>query len=73
MSEFTREELWGLEERAKRAAAAIPNPAWKLAYEQLHLALSTVDAFIARSSDVVETVTGTPTATPTATGTDGGK
>lgn len=48
--DFTREDMWALEGRAKRAEEAVLNPSWKRALADLAHAASVVDAFIARSS-----------------------
>lgn len=46
-----REELWSLISRAKQDRNAVCNPEWIMAYNQLIFACSTLDAFIARSSE----------------------
>ena len=45
-----RQEFQALISRAKIASNSVLNPEWKLAYNNLILALSTLDAFIARST-----------------------
>jgi hypothetical protein len=48
--EFTREELWKLQERAEKGMDSVLNENWKRAYADLIHATSTLDAFIARST-----------------------
>lgn len=57
MKDFTREELWDLETRARYWGETASNPYWITAYRNLDQALNTLDAFIARSSTGVPKVT----------------
>jgi len=52
--DFTREELWVLESRARQAADDVLNENWKRAFQDLQHAACVVDAFIARSSETTE-------------------
>ena len=46
-----REELWAIEQRARRLAEITANPHWKRAYQDLAYAANVVDAHIGRSTD----------------------
>ena len=48
----TREKLWKLESEALKKSEEVNNPYWIMCYKNLAMALSTLDAFIARSSDM---------------------
>lgn len=47
----TREKVWKLETEALNKADQVNNPYWIMCYKNLAFALSTLDAFIARSSE----------------------
>ncbi len=50
VDQFTREELQALITKAISHHDAVANKEWKLAFSNLILSLSTLDAFIARST-----------------------
>lgn len=47
----TREKLWKLESEALEKSREVNNPYWVMCYKNLAMALNTLDAFMARSSD----------------------
>ena len=48
--DFTRDELWVLEARARRRSDEVLNESWKRAYADLAYACSVLDAHFARSA-----------------------
>ena len=59
---FTRQELWALQERAEHMAKNTPNENWQRAYLRLAEACNILDAHFGRSSVGIPTEgsTGTP-------------
>ena len=53
----TREKLWKLESEALKKSEEVNNPYWIMCYRNLAMALSTLDAFIARSSEGIKELT----------------
>jgi len=53
----TREKLWKLESEALKKSEEVNNPYWIMCYKNLAMALSTLDAFIARSSEGIKELT----------------
>lgn len=47
----TREKLWKLESEALEKSREVNNPYWVMCYKNLAMAIDTLDAFIARSSE----------------------
>lgn len=47
----TREKLWKLEREALEESRKVNNPYWVMCYKNLAMAIDTLDAFIARSSE----------------------
>jgi hypothetical protein len=53
----TREKLWKLESEALKKSEEVNNPYWIMCYKNLAMALSTLDAFMARSSEGIKELT----------------
>jgi hypothetical protein len=53
----TREKLWKLESEALKKSEEVNNPYWIMCYKNLAMAISTLDAFIARSSEGIKELT----------------
>ena len=47
---FVREELWRIEQKARKNAQIVANPNWKRAYEDLAHAANMVDACMGRAT-----------------------
>jgi hypothetical protein len=53
----TREKLWKLESEALKKSEEVNNPYWIMCYKNLAMAISTLDAFMARSSEGIKELT----------------
>lgn len=52
----TREKLWKLESEALKKSEEVNNPYWIMCYKNLAMAISTLDAFMARSSEGIKEI-----------------
>ena len=53
----TIEKLWKLESEALKKSEEVNNPYWIMCYKNLAMAISTLDAFMARSSEGIKELT----------------